>query len=61
MENAGAVFSQRSLEYHMDAVYPGLMFKIGPSADSNSVAQFMLDPTVAERNVKYEEPSTGRL
>ncbi|XP_065358045.1 uncharacterized protein LOC135952164 [Calliphora vicina] len=61
LENAGAVFSQRALEFHMDAIYPGLMFKIGPSADSNSVAQFMLDPTVDERNFNYEEPSTARI
>ena len=44
----------------MDAIYPGLMFKIGPSADANSVAQFMLDPTVDERNFNYEEASTGK-
>ncbi|KAI8130351.1 hypothetical protein CVS40_0858 [Lucilia cuprina] len=61
LENAGAVISQRALEFHMDAIYPGLMFKIGPSADSNSVAQFMLDPTVDERNFNYEEVSTARI
>ncbi|XP_037815055.1 uncharacterized protein LOC119605809 [Lucilia sericata] len=61
LENAGAVFSQRALEFHMDAIYPGLMFKVGPSADSNSVAQFMLDPTVDERNFNYEEASTARI
>ncbi|XP_013100079.2 uncharacterized protein LOC106082234 [Stomoxys calcitrans] len=61
LENAGAVFSQRSLEWHMDSLYPGLMFKIGPSADANSVAQFMLDPTIDERNFNYEEPSTARI
>ncbi|XP_075144510.1 osiris 10a [Haematobia irritans] len=61
LENAGAVFSQRSLEWHMDRIYPGLMLKIGPSADANSVAQFMLDPTIDERNFNYEEPSTARI
>lgn len=61
LENAGAVFSQRSLEWHMDAIYPGLMLKIGPSADTNSVAQFVLDPTIDERNFNYEEASTGEF
>lgn len=60
LENAGAVFSQRALEWHMDAIYPGLMLKIGPSADKNSVAEFVLDPTVIdERNFNIEEASTG--
>ncbi|KAM7359465.1 osiris 10a [Cochliomyia hominivorax] len=61
LENAGAVLSQRSLEFHMDTIYPGLMLKIGPSADSSSVAQFVLDPAVDERNFNYEEPSTARI
>ncbi|XP_036234273.2 uncharacterized protein Osi10a [Bactrocera oleae] len=61
LENAGAVMGQRGLEWHMDAIYPGLMFKIGPTADTNSVAQFVLDPSAVERNFGYEEPSTARL
>ena len=61
LENAGAVISQRALEFHMDGIYPGLMFKIGPSAEANSVAQFVLDPTVDERNFNYEETSTGKF
>ncbi|XP_023158479.1 uncharacterized protein LOC101461939 [Ceratitis capitata] len=61
LENAGAVMGQRGLEWHMDAIYPGLMFKIGPTADANSVAQFVLDPAAIERNFGYEEPSTARL
>lgn len=61
LENAGAIMGQRGLEWHMDAIYPGLMFKIGPIADTNSVAQFILDPSTVERNFGYEEPSTGKL
>ncbi|XP_061401450.1 uncharacterized protein LOC133337215 [Musca vetustissima] len=61
LENAGAVFSQRSLEWHMDALYPGLMLKIGPSADKNSVAEFVLDPTIDERNFNIEDASTARI
>ncbi|XP_067619147.1 uncharacterized protein Osi10a [Eurosta solidaginis] len=61
LENAGAIMGQRGLEFHMDAIHPGLMFKIGPTADANSVAQFALDPAVLERNFGYEEPSTARL
>lgn len=59
MENAGAVFSQRNLEFHMDSLYPGLMLKVGPSADAKSLVEFVLDPTVDERNFGYEEPTTG--
>ncbi|XP_073820274.1 osiris 10a [Musca autumnalis] len=61
LENAGAVFSQRSLEWHMDAIYPGLMLKIGPSADRNSVAEFVIDPTIDERNFNIEDASTARI
>ncbi|XP_037943434.1 uncharacterized protein LOC119676269 [Teleopsis dalmanni] len=61
LENAGAVLGQRSLEWHMDGLYPGLMFKIGPTADANSLAEFVLDTAVDERQFGYEEPSTARL
>ncbi|XP_043065037.1 uncharacterized protein LOC122320751 [Drosophila ficusphila] len=62
LENAGAVMGQRSLEWHMDGLYPGLMFKIGPTADANSVAEFVLDGAAqGERQFGFEEPSTGRL
>lgn len=60
LENAGAVMGQRSLEWHMDALYPGLMFKIGPTADANSVAEFVLDNGAQdERQFGYEDVSTG--
>jgi len=61
LENAGAVMGQRSLEWHMDGLYPGLMFKIGPTSDANSVAEFVLDGAgQGERQFGYEDPSTGR-
>ncbi|KAL7729433.1 hypothetical protein ACLKA6_008995 [Drosophila palustris] len=62
LENAGAVMGQRSLEWHMDAIYPGLMFKIGPTADANSVAEFVLDSGALDnRQFGYDDGSTGRL
>ncbi|ALC46827.1 Osi10 [Drosophila busckii] len=62
LENAGAVMGQRSLEWHMDALYPGLMFKIGPTADANSVAEFVLDEGAQDvRQFGYEDVSTGRV
>ncbi|XP_034487631.1 uncharacterized protein LOC117791840 [Drosophila innubila] len=62
LENAGAVMGQRSLEWHMDAIYPGLMFKIGPTADANSVAEFVLDSGAHdERQFGYDDGSTGRV
>ncbi|EDW14701.2 uncharacterized protein LOC6573149 [Drosophila mojavensis] len=62
LENAGAVMGQRSLEWHMDGIYPGLMFKIGPTADANSVAEFVLDTdALDQRQFGFEEASTGRL
>lgn len=61
LENAGAVMGQRSLEWHMDALYPGLMFKIGPTADANSVAEFVLDSGAqGERQFGYDDGGTGR-
>ncbi|XP_055850376.1 uncharacterized protein LOC129914950 [Episyrphus balteatus] len=59
MESAGALFSERSLQWRLDNIYPGLMFKIGPSADSNSVAEFVMDPKVDERF--YAEPSSAKI
>ncbi|EDV48005.1 uncharacterized protein LOC6552718 [Drosophila erecta] len=62
LENAGAVMGQRSMEWHMDGLYPGLMFKIGPTADANSVAEFVLDGAAqGERQFGFEDPSTGRV
>lgn len=62
LENAGAVMGQRSMEWHMDGLYPGLMFKIGPTADANSVAEFVLDGAAqGERQFGFEDPSTGML
>ncbi|KAH8383733.1 hypothetical protein KR009_010241 [Drosophila setifemur] len=62
LEIAGAVMGQRSLEWHMDGLYPGLMFKIGPTADANSVAEFVLDDAgQGERQFGFEDPTTGRL
>ncbi|XP_068157980.1 uncharacterized protein [Drosophila tropicalis] len=63
LENAGAVMGQRSLEWHMDGIYPGLMFKIGPTADANSVAEFVLADGGAqdERQFGFEDPTAGRL
>ncbi|KRF97400.1 uncharacterized protein Dwil_GK27067, partial [Drosophila willistoni] len=63
LENAGAVMGQRSLEWHMDGLYPGLMFKIGPTADANSVAEFVLADGGAqdERQFGFEDPTAGRL
>lgn len=62
LENAGAVMGQRSLEWHMDGIYPGLMFKIGPTADANSVAEFVLDTdALDQRQFGFEEASTGEL
>lgn len=61
LENAGAVMGQRSLEWHMDGLYPGLMFKIGPTADANSVAEFVLDGAgQGERQFGFEDPTTGK-
>ncbi|XP_044571827.1 uncharacterized protein LOC123257298 [Drosophila ananassae] len=62
LENAGAVMGQRSLEWHMDGLYPGLMFKIGPTFDANSVAEFVLEGAgQGERQFGIDEPTTGRL
>lgn len=61
LENAGAVMGQRSLEWHMDGLYPGLMFKIGPTFDANSVAEFVLEGAgQGERQFGIDEPTTGR-
>lgn len=62
LENAGTLVGQRSLQWDMSIVHPGLCMRIGPYSDSNSVLEFVVDPTL-DRGMgdRYlvEEPSTG--
>lgn len=53
---------QRSLQWDMGTLYPGLMLRIGPAYDSNSVLEFIMDTNLERGDHRYnEEPSTGIL
>lgn len=62
LENAGTLVGQRSLQWELGGIHPGLCMRIGPYSDSNSVLEFVVDPNI-DRGMgdRYlaEEPSTG--
>lgn len=62
MENAGAVVGQRTLQWDLAIIEPGLCLRIGPSVESTSMLEFIMDPN-HDRGDRYlhEEPSTGKL
>lgn len=63
LENAGTIVGQRSLQWDMSGVHPGLCLRVGPYSDSNSVLEFVIDPNIdrGSEGDRYlvEEPSTG--
>ncbi|XP_052562066.1 uncharacterized protein LOC120430148 [Culex pipiens pallens] len=63
LENAGAVISQRQLQWDMAIIYPGLKLKVGPTLGANGVLEFVLDPSAAtdERTFHEHEKSTARV
>lgn len=60
MENAGTLVGQRSLQWDLSMVEPGLLLRVGPTADTNSVLEFVMDPN-HDRGDRFhvEDPSTG--
>ena len=51
---------QRTLQWDMKVVYPGLRMRIGPSLGTNGLLEFYMDPTVQYDERTYDEPpSTG--
>lgn len=65
LENTGTVIGQRSLEWHLDKIHPGLMLRVGPTSDTNSMLEFVMDPSQRffdhTEGFLLDEPSTGRL
>lgn len=62
LENAGTIVGQRSIQWDLTNLHPGLCLRIGPTSDSNSMLEFIIDPAL-DRGDRYlsEEPSTGLL
>lgn len=60
LENAGTIVGQRSLQWDLSMLQPGLCLRVGPTSDSNSLLEFVIDPNL-DRGDRYlsEEPSTG--
>lgn len=60
LENAGTIVGQRSLQWDLSMLQPGLCLRIGPTSDSSSILEFVMDPSL-DRGDRYltEEPSTG--
>lgn len=63
MENFGFAMSERSIQWDMGRIYPGLQLKIGPSLGANSVMEFYMDPGAQyDERMHYEEQhSTGKI
>lgn len=62
MENAGTIVGQRALQWDLSMIEPGLLLRIGPTSDANSVLEFVMDPN-RDRGDQYlvGERSTGML
>ncbi|XP_055300437.1 uncharacterized protein LOC129567496 [Sitodiplosis mosellana] len=62
LENAGTMIGQRSLQWDLGIVEPGLCLRVGPTSDANSVLEFVMDPN-QDRGDRYsvDEPSTARI
>lgn len=62
MENAGTMVGQRSLQWELSMIEPGLMLRVGPTSDANSMLEFVMDPD-QDRGDRYsvEDPSTGNF
>lgn len=62
LENAGTIVGQRSLQWDLAMIEPGLCLRVGPTSDANSVLEFVMDPT-QDRGDRYsvDEPSTGNF
>ena len=51
---------QRTLQWDMKAVHPGLRMRIGPSLGTNGLLEFYIDPAFQYDERTYDEPqSTG--
>ncbi|XP_055523596.1 uncharacterized protein LOC129717603 [Wyeomyia smithii] len=62
LENAGALISQRQLQWDMGIIYPGLKLKIGPTLGASGVLEFVMDPAAHNDERSYfEEKSTARI
>lgn len=61
LENAGAIVGQRSLQWDLGYLQSGLCLRIGPTTESNSMLEFIMDPNHdrGDRYMHEEEPSTG--
>lgn len=53
--------SERSLQWDMSRVFPGLQLKVGPSM-SGGLLEFVMDPLSQydERSHGFEDESTGK-
>lgn len=62
LENAGAVMGERTLQWDMSRVFPGLQLRVGPSI-SGGLLEFIMDPNSQydERTSVFPEESTGKF
>lgn len=53
---------ERSLQWDMSRVFPGLQLRVGPSV-SGGLMEFVMDPSVQydERSTVFQEESTGEI
>lgn len=61
LENAGTLIGQRSLQWDLSVIEPGLQLRIGPTAQANSVLEFAMTPSQDRDRYSSEEPSTGNI
>lgn len=60
LENAGTIVGHRSLQWDLSNIHSGLCMRIGPTAESTSMLEFVIDPHM-DRGDRYliDDTSTG--
>lgn len=49
------------MQWDLTMIEPGLVLRVGPTSDANSMLEFVMDPN-QDRGDRYsEEPSTGNF
>lgn len=61
LENAGTMFGQRSLQWDLSMIEPGLCLRVGPTSNANSMLEFVMDPNQDRGGYSLDEPSTGNF
>lgn len=61
LENAGTIVGQRSLQWDLSSIQSGLCMRIGPTSESTSMLEFVIDPNMDRGDRYLYDDTTGIL